>query len=324
MKYLFCADIHINEFKRLDDTKKALDFVLKIAHKEAVGYVVLLGDVFDKRKPTPTELRVLNNWLMYFWWPMSIEILILEGNHDIDRDVSSLSYLKDLEVEGVKVVRPPHVFNEFYLGHEHVNGAVADNGIVLSGGKSLDDIILKHPECKVFAFGDFHKPQVLKKDPFSFYAGSITKTNFSERDDEKRLWLFEGTNLVKTIPIPTRLMFQFDVEVKENTPYNYLPFTGVDKKQIRGSSIKLVYKGTKAALRQIRGDINRIKEILLDEEKVAELKIVYETTDRSKPRNENINESVTEQQALEEYFKDKDVKNKQQIIKKGLELINEQ
>ena len=318
MKYLFASDIHINESRFLNDTKRALNFVHETVLSERPDYLILLGDIFDKRRPVPTEMRVLNQWLTHVKEAVK-QVIILEGNHDLDIDVSTLSYIQDLGIEKVAVVHPPFVFNGFYLGHEHIEGAVADNNFVISGGASLEDIIRTHDECAVFAFGDFHKPQILQDVPFCFYAGSLTKTNFSERDDDKKLWLFNNHKLEKTISVPTRAMFQFDINVADRVDVDEpAPWEGLD---LADALVKIVYSGTKEALSQVHE--KGLKKDFLEVKKVHRLKVEYKVTDRSKPRNENMTESISDEQALKEYVKDRNMKRKKEVIQKGLDIINE-
>ena len=135
-KTVIIADLHIDENYYLDDTVSVLDSIQEVLQNEyPVSYLFILGDVFNRKRPTPRELRVFNRWLMKIRPRVVGEILILEGNHDRDNELSSLSYLADLPVDKVTIVRPPFKFNKFYLGHKQLTGAVADNGAVLDSGR---------------------------------------------------------------------------------------------------------------------------------------------------------------------------------------------
>ena len=303
MKLVFVSDIHIGEHKRLEDTKAALDFVTATAAQVQPTHLIILGDVFDKRKPTPRELRTFNKWLLDIRAEVSAHVLVLEGNHDQDRDISTLTYLQDLSVDRVRVVKPPFVFDKFYLGHEHVDGAIADNGIALTGGRKLDDIINAHPQCLVFAFGDFHRPQILRdtresseKPVLAFYAGSLTKTSFGERDDVKKLWVFENTELLKTIDIPSRKMIQYDIHMVEDMD-GQAPWIG---DILDGALVKVVYHGSKSALAGV--DTTSVKDYLIHKKTVKELRILFDVINDAKPRNEKINESAEDEDIIVEYF----------------------
>lgn len=320
MNILITADLHINESKRLDDTKTSLDFITEQVYKLEPDYLVVLGDIFDKRKPTPKEIQVLNKWLLKVRNYTKKEVVLLEGNHDQDNGISSLSYLLDLGVAGVSIVLPPYKLGRLYFSHEQIGGAVADNGIVLSNGTSLDQIIKENPECEIFAFGHFHKPQILKQDPLCFYAGSIIKTNFSERLDKKQLWYCsDGGNATNKISvqnrfIPTRPMYQFDIVCVKDQDTNP-PWTNVD---LKDSLVKIVYHGEKEVLEKINEDTirERFKKL------VKELTIVYNVQRKSIARNEKINESISDKVALEEYAKDKKLEYSEDFVKEGMKVIN--
>lgn len=324
MRLLIASDIHISEHRYLEDVQASLEFLARTVVDESIDEVVLLGDIFDRRVPTPRELRVFNEWL---WWVVNncqATVVVLEGNHDVDRDISSISYLSDLCISGVRVFRPPHVIGHFYFGHEHVSGAKADNGVALSGGKNLDDIISKNPDCQVFAFGDFHMPQVLKESPLCFYSGSIAKLSFAERGDRKRAWIFgcdeyhKNPKLEKEVIIPTRPMLQYDVLTVEGDDRKP-PWENVD---ITDSRVKIIYSGTRGALSEINEA--GVKSSLLVRG-AKSVRIVYNVTDKSKPRNENITECVSEEQALREFLKTKpgsDI-SVDRVVGVGLELLKQ-
>jgi len=202
------------------------------------------------------------------------------------------------------------------LGYEQISGALTDNGTALLEGASLTKIIADNPECNVFAFGHFHRPQVLHTaTPFAFYAGSIIKNTFSERHDRKVIWLFDGENeFVDDFTIPNRLMYQFDITLSD-TPTQELLHIDMP---LEGALVKVVYSGTKVALKQVK--LENIKEYF-NNHGVKELKVVFNVTEKSKARNEKISETASEETILTEYFKDHP--NKDIIVTKGLDLIKE-
>ena len=318
----FISDLHISETKRLSDTEDVLSYVADYVSTGDVHHLCILGDVFDKRKPTPKELKVFNKFLMRVHDKMLgvPGVLILEGNHDADGDISSLTYLDDLAVPSVSVVKPPYLFNGFYLDHRPLVGARADNDFEMYSGADLNEIVASNPNSKVFAFGDFHKPQVLKTEPLCFYAGSINKVNFSERNDTKYLWIFDDHTLSKTIPLPCRPMYQYDVHLGvDNSEYATTPWHCDD---LSGSLVKVVYHGTKALLREVKA--NNIHKSLrsIGAESV---RVEYKITEDSSARDSRINESVTDEQAFTTYVGtlDDTQKVKDAMITSGLEIIRE-
>lgn len=314
MKFVVAADFHISEDRRYVDTANLLGYSLGEIGRVHPDYLVILGDIFDKRRPSPRELRLLNRWLFAVRECVAHSIILLEGNHDIDRDISALSYHQDLATAKVEIVRPPYKLHGFYFDHLQVIGATADNGFCMQEGSFLEHIITSNPECHTFAFGHLHKPQVLQEKPFAFYAGSLDKINFSEAEDTKRLWVFNDATLVECINLPTRPMYQFNLEVTE-TVTSMPPWAGID---LTGAMVKVVFSGTREALKAV--DSAQLHTYLYSRG-ILSLKIAFDVTDKSTPRNEIINESVSEQAALEEYFKDHP--NKATLVSRGLSIIKE-
>lgn len=296
------------------DTANLLHHAIGEIGRASPDYLVILGDIFDKRRPTPRELRLLNRWLLAVRDCVTEGIILLEGNHDLDREISALSYLQDLATSKVTIVRPPFKLQGFYFDHAQVLGAMADNGFQMGEGRPLAGIIEQNSDCHTFAFGHLHKPQFLQEKPLAFYAGSLDKVSFSEAEDEKRLWVFKDSVLESYIYLPTRPMYQFNLDVTE-TETSMSPWAATD---VTGAMVKLVFSGTREALKGI--DTAQLHNLLVSRG-VFSLKIVCNVTDKSVPRNEIINESVSEQAALEEYFKGHS--DKVILVSQGLKIIKE-
>ena len=314
MKLVVGADLHINEDRRFQDTANLLQYTLEQVSRIHPDYLVILGDIFDKRRPTPREMRLLNKWLMAVKESVYDGIILLEGNHDLDRDVSALSYLQDLVIDKVLVVRPPYKLNSFYFDHAQVIGAQADSGFTMDEGQSLATIIENNPDCHTFAFGHLHKPQVLNVKPLAFYAGSLDKISFAEAEDIKRLWVFNDAVIADSIRLPTRPMYQFNITVTEAT--TGLPSWG--NLDLTGAMLKVVFSGTREALKGV--DSAAFHKCLYSRG-IFSLKIAFDVMDKSVARNEIINESVSEKAALDEYFKDH--ANKDTMVTHGLQIIKE-
>jgi len=292
-------------------------------------YVAVTGDIFDKRKPSPLEMQCFNKWLMSVRDHVIDSVILLEGNHDQDRGISSLSYLSDLNINKVKVVAPPYIFKtegskdvprlKFYFGHEQISGAMTSNNIALSEGVSIESLIENNPDVDIFAFGHFHKSQVLHKNPLIFYVGSINNLTFAERLDTKVTWFFDNKGKIHSLSLPTRKMYQFDIEVFKDNKEASAPWKDVN---LADSMVKIVFTGTKEALKQVNKD--NIKKMILGRD-VFSLKIEYNVISKSITRNSKITESIKEEVALKEYFKDKqmDETEKEDIINAGLKLISE-
>lgn len=314
MKLVVAADFHISEDRRIADTANLLSYTLGEIGRVHPDYLVILGDIFDKRRPSPRELRLLNRWLCIVRDCVDVGVILLEGNHDLDRDISALSYLQDLSVSKVLVVRPPYKLAGFYFDHIQVSGAVADNGFCMQEGSSLEHIITSNPDCHTFAFGHLHKPQVLQEKPLAFYAGSLDKVTFSEAEDTKRLWFFSDSSLVQCVPLPTRPMFQYNLSVTD-TLVSLPPWAGMD---LTGAMLKVTFSGTRESLKNI--DTAQLHSYLCTKG-IFSLKVAFDITNKAVPRNEIVNEAVSEEAALEEYFKDSP--SKTAFVSHGLLVIKE-
>lgn len=323
MSLFITSDFHINEAKRFKDTKLVLYNIIKQVKSCAPDNLVVTGDIFDKRKPTPLEMQCFNKWLLSIREHVLDTVILLEGNHDQDRDVSTLSYLSDLNIHKVKVVSPPYIFKDelglrFYFGHETISGVKSDSGFELDQGVSVSNLIEDNPDVDVFAFGHFHTSQVLHQSPLVFYVGSINSLTFAERNDTKVTWFFDKKNKLHKLSLPTRKMFQFELSVREDkqTP---VPWHDLDLSE---SMVKLIITGTKEELKTIKAD--KLKQDFTSEH-VHSLKIQYNVISRSTTRNSAITESVKEEVALKEYFKDKDIDPvlREKIIQTGVDLIKE-
>jgi hypothetical protein len=84
--------------------------------------------------------------------------------------------------------------------------------------------------------------------------------------------------------------------------------------------VKIIYRGTKVALQKV----NEVGVVRLLKDAGAEsVFICYEVLDSSVARNEHLTEAISDEYALQEYFKDKDLDAnlKERVIKTGLEII---
>lgn len=120
LQALFCADLHISEKisllgrntrgvdgerRSLADARRVLTRIHTIAVDNEVDVVVVVGDIFDRGRPTPAEYQVVLDWLTscagFF------EVILVIGNHDQSSGVSSdaLAPLEAAKIEGVYVER---------------------------------------------------------------------------------------------------------------------------------------------------------------------------------------------------------------------------
>lgn len=123
MKILHTADLHIGMelhgpinpvtglSRRLEDFLAALDRIVDRAIAERTDLVVMAGDIYKGREPTPTHQREFARRVLRLT-RAGIPLLLLAGNHDLpnaENRATSIDIFRALEVDGVRVARDPEV-----------------------------------------------------------------------------------------------------------------------------------------------------------------------------------------------------------------------
>lgn len=121
MKLLHVADVHIGVSRhgkvvdgrnsRLDDMGSVLTRFAEVAISEQVDLALIVGDLFDGRRPGPDEIRVAIRPLQALS-AAKIRTLITPGNHDgmgtiADPDSHTLGWMAELEMPRVHVFTKP-------------------------------------------------------------------------------------------------------------------------------------------------------------------------------------------------------------------------
>lgn len=312
-KAIVTADLHIDINNRLDDTKNILNQIAKYAIDNKVNYVMVLGDIYERRRPYNSEKAVFEKFVKYLS-DHAVEVHILAGNHDMDKDqVSAVEEFKILDLDGIILHENPTIIellgNKIFLGHFLVSGAKLGPSDYIAQHPTTVKAILNKYKADLYLLGDVHKAQKLHKSPDVIYVGSPYRINFGERNEKKGFLLLDISEKglkYKSIPTKDRPMLQFDLKAKE---LKSSEFTATDD-----AIIKLVIKCTKE-------EHNNIDESAIRNRfgTVNSLKIEYEITDEDRVRNENINESKTPIETFVEYSKEK--KFDKETVDLGLEII---
>lgn len=121
VKLLHVADVHIGVSRhgkvvdgrnsRLDDMGSVLTRFAEVAISEQVDLALIVGDLFDGRRPGPDEIRVAIRPLQALS-AAKIRTLITPGNHDgmgtiADPDSHTLGWMAELEMPRVHVFTKP-------------------------------------------------------------------------------------------------------------------------------------------------------------------------------------------------------------------------
>ena len=130
MKYLVVGDVHISSENRLEDRKQVLAQIVGLAVIHNANKVLWAGDLFDSRHPNPEECNALYETIMGLK-EVSVQSILLIGNHDKSKGYSALDVFEKLKVEGVKVVEENYIENGIFLGHFLLKELVLSNDIEL-------------------------------------------------------------------------------------------------------------------------------------------------------------------------------------------------
>lgn len=257
MRYLAVGDVHIDTNNRLDDIKATLSQIVKIATDKKVGKVLFLGDAFTSRRPYPEEYNVMFEWVRCLV-NEGIGVVLLRGNHDQQRDASTLDAFEKLrDDDGIlrfaRVVDTNHIEDGWiFMGHFIIKEAVfGDSDFHLDGAVTVEQLVSRYPEVKIFLMGDIHKPQQVNENPPIYYIGSIDRNNFGERKNEPRVLLIDGDGgkfSVESIPLSVRPMVQVEFDVEKdilsgdikNMPNNFT-----------GALVKAVISGNEDSLAKV-------------------------------------------------------------------------
>ena len=163
-KIIHLADIHLRNFKRMDEYKEQLDKfldycqnIISIYGSESVR-IVIAGDLFHSKNEISNECFILASWFLRELDKLA-KTIIIAGNHDMNmQNLSRLDSLSTL-FSICKLSQVYYLDKE--LGYE--SGILKDDNIMW---------------CLFSSFDDFAKPLITeKKDEITYvglYHGEIT------------------------------------------------------------------------------------------------------------------------------------------------------
>jgi len=352
MRYLVCADIHLNVNRRFEDTLDALKQIHQLIFKHKVDKVIILGDVYTSRRPHSKEKTVFQKWIHSIVRPnlsddeicnMSdeevekeynrrVEVLIVKGNHDEYPDgTHSYSEFTELKIPNVEIRDNPTFEGNFFLGHLLIAEAkMGPEDYQSLSCQSVVDLIQKYPSplrsgvpCKAYLLGDVHKAQTIQKDPLVIYAGSINRVDFGERYDEKSVLLIDDMDeypkfKCKRIVLKSRSMIQLDIFPPEIMALQ--DGNEIDIEDVNDAIVKVIIHGSPAEIKMV--DEKELRETY--EPRVKEFTIQYNVTKETVARDKRVNENITPQNALELYLERLDLSNeeKQGILTLSQEIVD--
>lgn len=251
-KFLHTADLHLNALRRfskyyLERIQRCLQAITRIAEEHEVDFILVAGDVYDRRDITHAERMLLSEWLLN----NEIPVVMISGNHDKRSAEVGDTCLSYLSVLTPKITRHvihdglPQVVNRFgcnllllpYQGwmdqelfliiqglldrcdhsfptivalHEAVQGCKNDVGRTITKDNQIR-LDGSFPEVTYWALGDIHLRQQM--GPTAWYSGSPHQTRFDE-DSEKGVLIVDTSSPedVAFVPVPSIPLLIFTEE----------------------------------------------------------------------------------------------------------------
>tara|TARA_Y100000296_G_scaffold86100_1_gene124637 strand:- start:1249 stop:2280 length:1032 start_codon:yes stop_codon:yes gene_type:complete len=148
-KYLLITDLHLeNRYQgQLEAQVKAIKKIYKTSDYTGV---IIMGDIFMNRRPTPTVLLAFKSILKYF---SPSKVFVLRGNHDTetkaDDGITALSLFRakhDSSNEDVEVITHTSRFNLGFYHHATFIPHYEDEELIRDSLQSVptDDIVFGH------------------------------------------------------------------------------------------------------------------------------------------------------------------------------------
>ena len=341
---------------RVLDSLNGIDQIINYAEENNIKYILFAGDMFKNALPSPTLVREINKRIKASA-EKGIKWIIQDGNHDVsplETAKSALDPLSTLKVENVEhtrfektymidnnirvLVLPTYTTQEevenilskyndniktIVMGHFTSLNAKLNDWLIASNEDAIDIKIFQKPNILAVVLGHLHKHQILNTNPLSYYCSSTIRTDFNEEHDKKGFVVLDIDNnynvsyIFKEIKTQEFLSVKMDLVGKDDAQANVMAYLN----HIKNDLIDKVVRVQLTLDKENNIDDNEILEFLKNNN-VSYIANISKIFDREQLiRNKDINEQITEEEALREYFKDNS--DKDEIIKLGISIINE-
>ena len=341
---------------RVLDSLNGIDQIINYAEENNIKYILFAGDMFKNALPSPTLVREINKRIKASA-EKGIKWIIQDGNHDVsplETAKSALDPLSTLKVENVEhtrfektymidnnirvLVLPTYTTQEevenilskyndniktIVMGHFTSLNAKLNDWLIASNEDAIDIKIFQKPNILAVVLGHLHKHQILNTNPLSYYCSSTIRTDFNEEHDKKGFVVLDIDNnynvsyIFKEIKTQEFLSIKMDLVGEDDARANVMAYLNHIKKDLINKVVRVQLTLDK----ENNIDDNEILEFLKNNN-VSYIANISKIFDREQLiRNKDINEQITEEEALREYFKDNS--DKDEIIKLGLSIINE-
>ena len=341
---------------RVLDSLNGIDQIINYAEENNIKYILFAGDMFKNALPSPTLVREINKRIKASA-EKGIKWIIQDGNHDVsplETAKSALDPLSTLKVENVEhtrfektymidnnirvLVLPTYTTQEevenilskyndniktIVMGHFTSLNAKLNDWLIASNEDAIDIRIFQKPNILAVVLGHLHKHQILNTNPLSYYCSSTIRTDFNEEHDKKGFVVLDIDNnynvsyIFKEIKTQEFLSVKMDLVGEDDAQANVMAYLNHIKKDLIDKVVRVQLTLDK----ENNIDDNEILEFLKNNN-VSYIANISKIFDREQLiRNKDINEQITEEEALREYFKDNS--DKDEIIKLGISIINE-
>ena len=341
---------------RVLDSLNGIDQIINYAEENNIKYILFAGDMFKNALPSPTLVREINKRIKASA-EKGIKWIIQDGNHDVsplETAKSALDPLSTLKVENVEhtrfektymidnnirvLVLPTYTTQEevenilskyndniktIVMGHFTSLNAKLNDWLIASNEDAIDIKIFQKPNILAVVLGHLHKHQILNTNPLSYYCSSTIRTDFNEEHDKKGFVVLDIDNnynvsyIFKEIKTQEFLSVKMDLVGEDDAQANVMAYLNHIKNDLNDK----VFRVQLTLDKENNIDDNEILEFLKNNN-VSYIANISKIFDREQLiRNKDINEQITEEEALREYFKDNS--DKDEIIKLGISIINE-
>lgn len=206
-KYLLITDLHL-ENKYMGQLEAQVKAIKKTYDTSHYNGVIILGDVFMHRRPTPSVMLAFKDILKYF---SPCRVFVLKGNHDAetkaDDGITALSLFRSkhrTSNEDVEVITHISRFNLGYYKHATFIPHYEDN-------QTIKDALLEVPKDDI-VFGHFGYFGVYNS--FGDADSDITLDNFNNLTFLGHIHGYCEKGLVTTLGTPYTVSFQ-DADVEK-------------------------------------------------------------------------------------------------------------
>ena len=170
MSKIILGDPHVNE-KSISE----LEEIFREAMTYSADTFICLGDIFDKKRPTPREISFITK-VVYELSRRYEKVVLLKGNHDTLTDtLSAIDYLTYIGANVDIVETYKDEFNNFY-GHFFTDKSLFEYGTHKYTTKKLE------ADYNYTFLG--HQHNIQKVSDKIFHIGSCRYVNFNEVTDE--------------------------------------------------------------------------------------------------------------------------------------------